>query len=85
MELVDSPYAAAAGADALLVVTEWREFRSPDFDRLRAVMRTPVVFDGRNLFDPAVMRVWASSTSASGAARAWSWPNTSTRAELLAA
>ena len=44
---------AADGADALVIVTEWKEFRSPDFDDLRARMRRPVVFDGRNLFDPA--------------------------------
>jgi UDPglucose 6-dehydrogenase len=40
----------------LLVVTEWREFRSPDFAELRAAMRTPVLFDGRNLYDPALMQ-----------------------------
>jgi UDPglucose 6-dehydrogenase len=42
--------AAAEGADALLVVTEWKEFRSPDFARLRSVLKQPVVFDGRNVF-----------------------------------
>ncbi|MCW5633637.1 MAG: UDP-glucose/GDP-mannose dehydrogenase family protein [Rubrivivax sp.] len=51
----DDPMAAAADADALMVVTEWREFRSPDFDALRAALRQPVVFDGRNIFDPAQM------------------------------
>jgi len=51
----DDPMAAAAGADALMVVTEWREFRSPDFEALRAALRRPVVFDGRNVFDPAAM------------------------------
>jgi UDPglucose 6-dehydrogenase len=55
-ELADNPYAAAAGASALLVVTEWREFRSPDFTALRGAMRTPVLFDGRNLYDPALLR-----------------------------
>ena len=54
--LADSPYAAADGADALIVATEWREFRSPDFERLRAALRQPVVIDGRNLFDPVAMR-----------------------------
>ncbi len=52
-ELARDPLDAAKQASALLVVTEWREFRSPDFADLRAVMRTPVLFDGRNLFDPA--------------------------------
>jgi UDPglucose 6-dehydrogenase len=51
----DDPMAAAADADALMVVTEWREFRSPDFDALRGALRQPVVFDGRNIFDPAHM------------------------------
>ena len=47
---------ALAGADALAVVTEWKEFRSPDFERMKAVMRRPVVIDGRNLYDPATVR-----------------------------
>src|SRR5690606_37863880 len=49
-------YEAADGADVLFVVTEWREFRSPDFARLRAVMRQPVLIDGRNLYDPQIVR-----------------------------
>jgi len=49
-------YAAAEGADALFLVTEWNEFRRPDFEHLKAVMNQPVVFDGRNVFDPEVMR-----------------------------
>ncbi|HSB21697.1 MAG TPA: UDP-glucose/GDP-mannose dehydrogenase family protein [Burkholderiaceae bacterium] len=48
--------AALTGADALIIVTEWKEFRSPDFDAIKATLRQPVVFDGRNLFDPALMR-----------------------------
>jgi len=51
-----TPYEAIEGADALFVVTEWNEFRHPDFDRMRATMKTPVVFDGRNLYDPVRMR-----------------------------
>ncbi len=50
------PYAAAERADALVVVTEWNEFRSPDFKRLRQIMSQAVIFDGRNLYDPAVLR-----------------------------
>ena len=42
-------------ADALIIVTEWREFRSPDFDDIKAKLRAPVIFDGRNLYDPAQM------------------------------
>ncbi len=51
VELVEDPYAAADGADALFLVTEWSEFRQPDFERLRRVMRQPVLFDGRNVWD----------------------------------
>jgi UDPglucose 6-dehydrogenase len=43
---------ALTGADALLIVTEWREFRSPDFQLIRGALKQPVIFDGRNLFDP---------------------------------
>jgi len=50
-----SAEAALEGADALAIVTEWQEFRSPDFDRIRKVLRSPVIFDGRNLYDPALM------------------------------
>ena len=46
---------ALQGADALVIVTEWREFRSPDFDEIKASLRAPVIFDGRNLYDPAQM------------------------------
>jgi len=51
--LVDDPYAATDGADALAVVTEWKAYWSPDFDRLRADLIQPVIFDGRNIYDPA--------------------------------
>ena len=49
-------YAALARADALLIVTEWNEFRRPDFSRMRTLMKTPVIFDGRNLYEPVVMQ-----------------------------
>ncbi|NOT43928.1 MAG: UDP-glucose/GDP-mannose dehydrogenase family protein [Acidobacteria bacterium] len=48
-------YDALKGADALAIVTEWNEFRRPDMERMRSLMRTPVVFDGRNLFAPEQM------------------------------
>jgi UDPglucose 6-dehydrogenase len=54
--IADDPYAAAEGADALFLVTEWNEFRTPDFERLKRVMRTPVIFDGRNVWDPVRLR-----------------------------
>jgi UDPglucose 6-dehydrogenase len=47
---------ALEGADALAIVTEWREFRSPDFEHMRAALSTPVIFDGRNLYDPVHMQ-----------------------------
>jgi UDPglucose 6-dehydrogenase len=52
----DNAYDAVKGADALAIVTEWNEFRRPDFTRIKSLMRSPVVFDGRNLFAPAQMK-----------------------------
>ena len=49
-------YDALVGADALAIVTEWNEFREPDFARMRSLMRAPVIFDGRNVFDVEQMR-----------------------------
>ncbi len=49
-------YEAASGADALVICTEWNEFRSPDFLRLRQLLRQPVIFDGRNLYEPRQMK-----------------------------
>jgi UDPglucose 6-dehydrogenase len=56
IELAPDPYAAAAGADALVLVTEWNEFRQPDFGLLRRTMRQPVLFDGRNVWDARKVR-----------------------------
>jgi UDPglucose 6-dehydrogenase len=50
------PYEALEGVDALFIVTEWNEFRHPDFERMKALMKSPVIFDGRNIYDPARMR-----------------------------
>ncbi len=52
----DSAYAAATGADALVLVTEWNEFKQLNLERLRAALRQPVIFDGRNLWEPERMR-----------------------------
>jgi UDPglucose 6-dehydrogenase len=49
------PKSALEGADALLIVTEWKEFRSPDFEAIKSRLKQPVVFDGRNMYDPKVM------------------------------
>jgi len=54
--IVDSALAALKDADALAIVTEWQEFRSPDFDAIRAELKTPAIFDGRNLYEPATVR-----------------------------
>lgn len=54
--LVDSPMDALKGADALLIVTEWKVFRSPNFDTMKALLKTPLIFDGRNLYEPQAMR-----------------------------
>ncbi|HTT14051.1 MAG TPA: UDP binding domain-containing protein, partial [Burkholderiaceae bacterium] len=51
-----SPLAACEAADALVVVTEWKEFRSPDFDALKRELKQPLVFDGRNLYEPQRVR-----------------------------
>ncbi|HVU81086.1 MAG TPA: UDP-glucose/GDP-mannose dehydrogenase family protein [Rhodanobacteraceae bacterium] len=53
--LCDDLWAALDGADALAVVTEWKAFRSPDFARIKAALKSPVIFDGRNLYDPAMV------------------------------
>src|SRR5262245_28330779 len=52
----DRPYGALEGADGLAIVTEWQEFRRPDFEVMRRLMRDPVIFDGRNLFEPKTVR-----------------------------
>lgn len=48
-------YEALSGAEGLLIFTEWPEYHSPDFDRIRAALRQPLIFDGRNIYDPAAM------------------------------
>jgi len=56
LSYADNQTAALEGADALIIVTEWREFRSPDFDTIKAKLKQPVIFDGRNLYDPQLVR-----------------------------
>jgi UDPglucose 6-dehydrogenase len=56
VSFADSQGAALVGADALVIVTEWKEFRSPDFDNIKTTLKTPVLFDGRNLYDPRLIR-----------------------------
>jgi UDPglucose 6-dehydrogenase len=52
----DRPYGCLEGADALAIATEWNEFRNPDFEIMKRLMRSPVIFDGRNLYEPSRMR-----------------------------
>jgi UDPglucose 6-dehydrogenase len=55
VEFASDAYEAATGADALLILTEWEEFAALDLERLRALVKYPIVLDGRNLYDPATM------------------------------
>ncbi|MCA1987460.1 MAG: UDP-glucose/GDP-mannose dehydrogenase family protein [Desulfovibrio sp.] len=55
LEVVDEQYAALEGAHALAVVTEWNQFRTPDFRRIKSLLRAPVLFDGRNLYSPSLV------------------------------
>jgi UDPglucose 6-dehydrogenase len=55
LALCKTSHEALEGADALAIVTEWREFRSPDFDHIKGALHTPVIFDGRNIYDPEQM------------------------------
>jgi UDPglucose 6-dehydrogenase len=55
LEFVPNQEAALEGSDALLIVTEWQEFKSPDFDKIRDTLKNPLIFDGRNLYDPQLM------------------------------
>ncbi len=57
LSFVDSQEAALEGADALVVVTEWKEFRNPDFDTIKATLKQPLIFDGRNIYDPKLMKL----------------------------
>jgi UDPglucose 6-dehydrogenase len=56
IEMAADPYELAAGVDALVVSTPWNEFKQLDLDRIREAMRRPIIVDGRNLYDPAVMK-----------------------------
>jgi len=56
IQFADKSYDALKGADGLAIVTEWNEFREPDFGRIRKLMRTPIIFDGRNLYNPEQIR-----------------------------
>ena len=69
LAFAESASEALEGADALVIVTEWKEFRSPDFEEIRTALRQPLVFDGRNLFEPALMKSLGIEYHAIGRAR----------------
>ncbi len=56
VDMFDNPYDMAKGCDALIVVTEWNEFKQLDLARVQALLKTPVIYDGRNIYDPAAMK-----------------------------
>lgn len=56
IDYVDHPMQALQNADALVIVTEWKEFRSPDFEEIARQLKTPQIFDGRNMYEPAVVK-----------------------------
>jgi len=57
VELFEDPYQMAEGCDALVIITEWNEFKQLDLERLKGIMKQPVIFDGRNIYDPAFMKL----------------------------
>ena len=68
LDYAKSPQLALDGADCLVIVTEWKEFRSPDFEDIKRRLRTPVIIDGRNLYDPAMVRGYGLEYSGIGRA-----------------
>ena len=56
LSYAEQPYQALDGADALVIMTEWEEYRHPDFEQMRGLLKSPIIFDGRNLYEPAQMR-----------------------------
>jgi UDPglucose 6-dehydrogenase len=56
LNLVENPYEAVKGADALLVLTEWNEFKQIDLDKVKSLLKRPLIFDGRNIYEPAKMK-----------------------------
>ncbi len=56
VEMFDDPYSMSEGCDALMVVTEWNEFKQLDLEKVKGLLNAPVIFDGRNIYDPAMMR-----------------------------
>ena len=70
LEIVDDAASALRGADALLIVTDWKEFKSPNFDEIKSLLAQPIIIDGRNLYDPALMQALGIEYRAIGRAAA---------------
>lgn len=70
IEYAKTSYEAAQGADAMVVVTDWNEYRFPDFARLKSVLKQPIVVDGRNLYDPTKMEALGFTYRSIGRGRA---------------
>jgi UDPglucose 6-dehydrogenase len=75
--LCESAYQALDGADALAIITEWKAFRSPDFARIRAMLKEPAIFDGRNMYEPAVVEEAGLAYYAIGRGRSVTSPKVS--------
>ena len=56
VQMMPDPYALAEGCDALMVLTEWNEFKQLDLEKVKSILKSPVIFDGRNIYDPRVMK-----------------------------
>ncbi|HEU5339316.1 MAG TPA: UDP binding domain-containing protein, partial [Sulfuricaulis sp.] len=56
LKMVEEQYSALDGSDAMVLMTEWKPFRHPDFDRIKKILKHPIIFDGRNLYDPKLLR-----------------------------
>jgi UDPglucose 6-dehydrogenase len=56
VEMFKEPYELAKGCDAVMVITEWNEFKQLDLEKLKGLLKSPVVYDGRNIYDPSVMK-----------------------------
>jgi UDPglucose 6-dehydrogenase len=56
VEICDDAYKMAEGCDALVVVTPWNEFKQLDLEKVRTLLKSPVIYDGRNIYDPASMK-----------------------------
>ena len=66
LELCETAYGALDGCDALVIMTEWQEFQSPDFDTIKKALSESVIFDGRNLFDPQLLQTMGITYHAIG-------------------